>query len=71
MKFIAIVNRAEQVADGKYDLWQEAFEVSDTDSIGDLCRRIKDRSGHAGEIKILPVITAERGKACGKARLLP
>ena len=60
MKFIAIVNRAHQVADDKYDLWQEAFEVSD-ESVSALCKRIKDRIGYAGEVKILPVIAAEKG----------
>lgn len=62
MKFVAIVNRAQQVASDKYDLWQEAFEVTETDSVKDLCKRIKDRVGYAGEVKILPVISAERGE---------
>ena len=61
MKFVAIVNRAQQVASDKYDLWQEAFEVSDAESVSVLCKRIKDRIGYAGEVKILPVIAAEKG----------
>ena len=62
MKFIALVNRAQQISSDQYDLWQEAFEVSETDNVGDLCKRIKDKIGHAGEVRILPVIAAERTK---------
>jgi len=44
----------------KWDTWQEAFEVSDADTVSDLCKRIKDKIGYNCEFKILPVFAAER-----------